>query len=168
MNSLRLRLLPMDRPLLVSMQSASRFQRDTGLPITEDHLAAMREMVVLTLEFAEKIQAEPVWSGYFAIDDTDHFVCGCGGFKGNPDAEGRVELAYFTHPDYENAGYATALAGELVKIARGHAPAVRGVLAHTLPERNASCRVLEKNGFVFVGPVEDPDDGHVWRWLLTW
>ena len=42
--------------------------------------------------------------------------------------------------------------------------AVRLVRAHTLPERNASTRVLEKNGFRLVGPVVDPEDGPVFRW----
>jgi [ribosomal protein S5]-alanine N-acetyltransferase len=41
---------------------------------------------------------------------------------------------------------------------------VRIVRAHTLPERNASTRVLEKCGFEFTGEVVDPEDGPVWRW----
>src|SRR6185503_4650545 len=42
--------------------------------------------------------------------------------------------------------------------------AVRLVRAHTLPERNASTRVLEKNGFRLLGPIVDPEDGPVFRW----
>ena len=42
--------------------------------------------------------------------------------------------------------------------------AVRVVRAHTLPQANASTRVLGKCGFTFTGPVEDPEDGLVWRW----
>ena len=38
------------------------------------------------------------------------------------------------------------------------------VRAHTLPERNASCRVLTKCGFKLIGEVNDPEDGPVWRW----
>jgi ribosomal-protein-alanine N-acetyltransferase len=43
-------------------------------------------------------------------------------------------------------------------------PRVRLVRAHTLPEPNASTRVLQKCGFVHVGEVMDPEDGRVWRW----
>jgi RimJ/RimL family protein N-acetyltransferase len=41
---------------------------------------------------------------------------------------------------------------------------VRTVIAHTLPEENASARVLRKSGFEWVGDVVDPEDGPVWRW----
>lgn len=41
---------------------------------------------------------------------------------------------------------------------------VKRIVAHTLPQANASTRVLEKNGMQFVGAVHDPDDGQVWRW----
>ena len=40
------------------------------------------------------------------------------------------------------------------------------VRAHTLPQENASTRVLTKCGFDFVGEVIDPEDGLVWRWEL--
>jgi ribosomal-protein-alanine N-acetyltransferase len=38
------------------------------------------------------------------------------------------------------------------------------VRAHTLPNPNASTRVLTKCGFHRVGEVIDPEDGLVWRW----
>src|SRR6266702_2366495 len=41
---------------------------------------------------------------------------------------------------------------------------VRLVRAHTLPEENASTRVLLKCGFRHLGTVVDPEDGPVWRW----
>jgi RimJ/RimL family protein N-acetyltransferase len=41
---------------------------------------------------------------------------------------------------------------------------VRVVRAHTLPEENASTRVLAKCGFRQVGEMVDPEDGLVWRW----
>jgi len=60
-------------------------------------------------------------------------------------------------------GYATSMARKLIELATGCA-AVKRVLAHTLPHANASTRVLEKNGMMFVGEVNDPDDGRVWQW----
>ena len=38
------------------------------------------------------------------------------------------------------------------------------IIAKTLPENNASTRILIKNGFVFVCPINDEDDGNVWLW----
>ena len=43
---------------------------------------------------------------------------------------------------------------------------VAAVVAHTLPERNASNRVLEKTGFSFDGEGED-DGETVWRFRLA-
>ncbi|MDQ3669811.1 MAG: GNAT family N-acetyltransferase, partial [Actinomycetota bacterium] len=43
------------------------------------------------------------------------------------------------------------------------APEVKAVIAHTLPERNASVRVLEKAGFAFDGVVVSDGKRSVWR-----
>jgi ribosomal-protein-alanine N-acetyltransferase len=40
------------------------------------------------------------------------------------------------------------------------------ICAQTLPERNASTRVLEKLGFQMIAVVEHPQDGKVWEWDL--
>lgn len=50
----------------------------------------------------------------------------------------------------------------LVEIAR-RGP---GVQAHTLGEENASTRVLARLGFRLHGPVDDPEEGTVWRRAL--
>ena len=92
-------------------------------------------------------------------------VVGVCGFKGNPNAACEVEIAYGTVPGFEGRGYATDMAKALVEIAFG-SPAVRRVIAHTLPETNASCRVLQKVGMRNVGEVMDPEDGKVWRWEI--
>ena len=82
-------------------------------------------------------------------------------FKSAPTGAGEVELAYMTFPAYEGRGHATAMAGALARIADagGAMP-----IAHTLPQENASNKALRRNGFVFAGEVEDPEDGLVWRW----
>src|SRR5207249_4544489 len=89
-------------------------------------------------------------------------VIGACGFKGAPD-EGVVEIAYFTFPAFERCGYATAMAAALIDVAARSGEANR-VRAHTLPEPNASSRLLRRLRFDFEGPVEDPEDGPVWRW----
>jgi RimJ/RimL family protein N-acetyltransferase len=74
-----------------------------------------------------------------------------------------VEIAYGVDPDHRGKGYATEAAEGLVTHAFGD-PRVRVVRAHTLPEPNASTRVLTKCGFRRIGEVIDPEDGLVWRW----
>lgn len=90
-------------------------------------------------------------------------VVGSAGFKGPPDADGVVEIAYGVAPSREGRGYATEAAGALVRFATAD-ERVQLVRAHTLPEENASTRVLRKCGFVHIGEVIDPEDGLVWRW----
>ena len=85
------------------------------------------------------------------------------GFKGPPAADGIVEIAYGIDPDHQGKGYATEAAEALVIFAFV-SERVRVVRAHTLPEPNASTRVLTKCGFRYVGEVIDPEDGLVWRW----
>ena len=87
------------------------------------------------------------------------------GFKGPPGADGMVEIAYGVVPEHQGKGYATEAAEALVNYAFGNGQ-VRVVLAHTLPEANASTRVLTKCGFKQVGEFNDPEDGVVWRWEL--
>lgn len=103
------------------------------------------------------------WGGYFVIDTETREVVGSCAFKGEPTEEGIVEIAYFTYPDFQGQGYATSMAYKLIDLAAG-STSVRQVIAHTLPQANASTRVLEKVAMSFVGEVVDPDDGRVWRW----
>jgi ribosomal-protein-alanine N-acetyltransferase len=85
------------------------------------------------------------------------------GFKGPPAADGMVEIAYGVDADHQGKGYATEAAEALVVFAFASGR-VRVVCAHTLPEANASTRVLTKCGFRHIGEVIDPEDGLVWRW----
>ena len=39
--------------------------------------------------------------------------------------------------------------------------------AQTLPERNASHRILEKLGFRHITTIDHPEDGTVWEWQLA-
>ncbi len=101
-----------------------------------------------------------MWGCFLAVDEATGQVVGTCAYKGGPATDGSVEVTYHTLSPFEGRGYATRMAAELVARA-GH----RRVLAHTLPERNASCRVLEKADFVRAGEVIDPEDGLVWRWV---
>jgi RimJ/RimL family protein N-acetyltransferase len=116
------------------------------------------------LALVEGSEAEDMWvHGFAIVQRSDGKPVGMCGFKGPPDREGMVEIAYGVEPAQENKGYATEAAGALVGIAM-ECGKVRIVRAHTLPLANASSRVLTKCGFRKVGEVVDPEDGLVWRW----
>ena len=85
------------------------------------------------------------------------------GFKGPPGNDGVVEIAYGVQTEYQGMGFATEAAEALTRFAFNN-PQVRKVIAHTLPQVNASGRVLTKCGFTKTGDVIDPEDGLVWRW----
>jgi RimJ/RimL family protein N-acetyltransferase len=109
--------------------------------------------------------ADPWTLGFSLVHRGSGTAIGTCGFKGPPTADGLVEIAYGVHPDHRGKGYATEAAEALVNYAFGDSR-VRVVRAHTLPEPNASTRVLTKSGFRYVGEVIDPEDGLVWRWEM--
>ncbi len=121
------------------------------------------EVFRATAELYLKVGFDEPWICYLALaDGTPVGTCG---FK-SPPGDGRIEIAYFTFPLCEGRGFASAMAAELVAIARQHRPPVV-VAAQTLPERNASHRVLEKLGFRHVDTIDHPEDGTVWEWQLS-
>jgi len=85
------------------------------------------------------------------------------GFVGPPDKDGVVEIAYGIEPDFQGRGYATEAAMALVSFASAD-PRVVTIRAHTLPQANASSRVLTKCGFNRIGESVDHEAGLVWRW----
>lgn len=111
----------------------------------------------------DSTSADPWIHGFSLVLADGDTVVGKGGFKGPPTADGVVEIAYGVIPDYQGKGYATEAAEALTAYAFNSGK-VRVVRAHTLPESNASARVLTKCGFRRIGEVIDPDDGLVWRW----
>ena len=92
-------------------------------------------------------------------------LIGSAGFKAPPSHDGVVELAYVVEEEHQGNGYATEAAAALTAFAFSF-ERVKTVLAHTLPESNASTRVLTKCGFQRIGAVQDPEDGLVWRWEI--
>lgn len=104
----------------------------------------------------------PPWCGY--VGWIGGMPVGFGGFTGEPDDLGVVELGYLTFPGHTGQGVASAVAGGLVSIARANS--LRAVIAHTLPREDASGAVLLRHGFVRDVEAHDPDEGTVWRWRL--
>ncbi len=160
----RVRLVPLKADAAeVLEQGAAAFEEQYGIRVG-DFAGLALDVARQTVANYRARPREAPWGGYWALDAETGDLIGVCGFKDGP-ADGAVEIAYFTFPPFEGRGYATAMAAELVALAQS-SPAVRQVIAHTLPERNASCRVLQKSGLCHVGEVMDPEDGKVWRWEL--
>lgn len=111
--------------------------------------------------FYEKVGFDKPWIGYFVANEEGKIIA-FGGFKGKP-RNGKIEIAYGTVANFEKQGYGTMLCKELVDLALKEDSTVQ-ITARTLPEENASTRILKRNGFEFTGIVWDDDDGNVWEW----
>ena len=117
--------------------------------------------------WVERVRRTPPgdpWAlGYTAVDRASGATVGSCAFKGPPDADGTVEVAYGTDEAHRGNGYATEMAAGLAAFALADGR-VRVVIAHTKSDNGASARVLAKCGFRLIGEVIDPEDGPVNRW----
>jgi len=148
------------------IDGADRFATDAGVPLAD----GLREMFVSdevspdwVAHLREASGPDPWTLGFAVVHRDDDRVIGSAAFKGAPDDDGVVEIAYGIAPSYEGRGYATEAAKALVAFALERVD-VTSIRAHTKPENDASGRVLAKSGFQQVGEVVDPEDGLVWRW----
>jgi [ribosomal protein S5]-alanine N-acetyltransferase len=112
----------------------------------------------------DAVAADPAaadWGARFFLAGDPPALVGWGGFKGAP-LDGVVELGYEIAEPHRERGLATAAVAEMLREAFAD-PEVEAVIAHTLPEHNASTRVLEKSGFAFDGEATEGEQA-VWRW----
>jgi ribosomal-protein-alanine N-acetyltransferase len=151
-------------------EGAASYTRCSGRPLADglaDFTAAASPEWLARLQSAT---GEDPWTwGFALVLTTEDRVIGMCGFKGPPAAGGTVEIAYGIAPGYQGRGYATeaAEAAQALVAYAIESGRVRIVRAHTLPQPNASTRVLQKCGFTCIGEVLDPEDGLVWRWELN-
>src|ERR671921_2918693 len=106
------------------------------------------------------------WRDYFFVHSRGRSLVGNGGFAGDPDDSGVVEIGYEIAPEHRNRGFATEAARAMIGYAFAHEE-VRAVVAHSLAETNASNAVLRKAGMSFVAEVDDPEVGKAWRWRIS-
>ena len=125
-----------------------------------DDLDEARALLRQALDLLTRDPRPDPWGCYLAAKGPD--IVGTCAYKAAPTPAGEVEIAYMTFPAFERRGHAKAMAAELTRIA--FEAGVPRVIAHTLPEENASTRALRGNGFRHAGEVMDPGDGLVWRW----
>jgi [ribosomal protein S5]-alanine N-acetyltransferase len=102
-----------------------------------------------------------VWGTRFFVAGDPPELVGWGGFKGPPRG-GVVEVGYEIAERRRGRGLATAATRAMLAEAFAD-ERVTVVIAHTLPERNASNRVLEKAGFGWDGVAREGGEV-VWRY----
>lgn len=167
METARLRLIPLELRHVVALQRGrSELAALLGVELPAGWPQFPEAYTTQSLQgLPEGEAATTTWGSYLFLHRHTPWLVGSGGFKGEP-VDGAVEFGYEIAPEFENQGYATEAARAMIGQAFSH-PEVEYVLAHTLPERNASTRVLEKAGLKLVGTIDDPDDGPVWRWHVS-
>ena len=162
-----LRLLPHSPShLLALVESREQFEAQSELRAAD----GLREFFVsgeVSPEWLSRLRAstatDPWVHGFVVVHRETGLAIGSAGFKGPPDDDGIVEIAYGIVPSHQGRGYATEAAAALVAYAIESGQA-RRIRAHTLPTPNASTRVLAKCELQYIGEVIDPEDGLVWRW----
>lgn len=166
----RISLLPhTPEHLRALLEGTDVYERRFNIKVAE----GVRDFLVgpeVSAEFLERLkgpaEADPWKDGFAVVHNADGAVIGFGSFTGPPTAEEVVEIAYGIAPGYQNRGHATEAARELIAYAFASGR-VRTIQAHTLPQHNASTRVLLKCGFTLLGGITHPEDGIVWRWKMT-
>ena len=120
-----------------------------------------QETIYMTIDFFKRVGYKKPWISYYAMKNGG--LVGCGAFKGAPQ-NGTVEIAYGTFESSRQKGIGTEICKLLVDLSLKTDPSVT-ITARTLPQKKFSTRILEKNGFIFSGTVNDPEDGDVWEWV---
>lgn len=141
------------------------------IPIPEDGAPAGIEtlpeaavaVIADTVNHYARAGYAPPWTGYLACEND--VVVGSCAFVAAPD-NNEVEIAYYTFREHEGRGVATRMAKRLIALARARNPNI-SLNAHTLPEENASAAILRKLAFSWLGAIEHPEDGTIWRWRLS-
>jgi ribosomal-protein-alanine N-acetyltransferase len=142
----------------------AEFEALTGWPVAEAYMD-FPGALEFSLDQWVTGAADPEYWMYLILKDD--CVIGLCGYKGGPgqNADETVEVGYSIAPEHQGRGYATEATAALVAKAVLDSR-VRGVVACTLGEVNASCRVLEKNGFRKIANIVDPEEGTIWKWRI--
>jgi [ribosomal protein S5]-alanine N-acetyltransferase len=161
--TLRLVLVPATVALIdADLESAEALDRFLDAEVPSDWPPGEYDRPAMEF-FRSQLAKQPDavgWYGWYAVhrsvDQERPVLVGSGGYFGPPDAAGTVEVGYSIVPAFRARGFATELLKALV--ARAFAvPGLLQVVAHTTPSNIGSIRVLERCGFSFIGPGNEPN-----------
>jgi [ribosomal protein S5]-alanine N-acetyltransferase len=144
------------------MESPAIFEATYHLKVMEGYLEFPEVLPIFRQWLLENPKKVHKWWAYLVVDDRKERLIGSVGYRGVPQ-NGVVEIGCGIARAYRGRGLATQATQQLIKKAFRHKH-VHTVIAHSLPEKNASATILERCGFIYIGQVTDPEDGVVWRW----
>ncbi|MGA0559107.1 GNAT family N-acetyltransferase [Larkinella sp. VNQ87] len=172
MNSLisnRLQLIPLplsDLERLANSRSAMETARGlavSSLELSDDGGFLIELDEALHSFVLPNVRANPetwFWYTYWLIVHRElNLTVGGIGVAGPPDADGQTMIGYFIDRKFEGQNLTTEAVTSFVSWIFEQ-PGVKTVAADTPKEHFASQRVLQKNGFVWAGEVEE---GFRWR-----
>jgi len=153
LETLRLRLIPGDAALLrAEIENPEEFSMKLAAKVPQNW--PPETMRPVHLHFLQQLEQNPQiigWLTWYWLlkrpPPGPAFLIGCGGFKGPPRQDGRVEIGYSVLPQYRNRGYASEAVVALIDWAFFHPQVIR-IVAETECENIPSIRVLEKLNFV--------------------
>jgi len=107
--------------------------------------------------FLEQLEQDPTlvgWLSWYWVlrrEATEEaLLIGSGGFKGQPQSDGAVEIGYSILPQYQGRGYATEAVAGLLAWVFSYSEATRAI-AETASRNRASIRMLARLGFDYTG-----------------
>ncbi|MGB0580745.1 MAG: GNAT family N-acetyltransferase [Limisphaerales bacterium] len=160
---MRLQLIPLDEENLNRLEHNAA----ANMAVGSDDSREFHHMIVTVLQetraFLETATAQAPWISYLGMDFASGGLIGNCSFKGNPNEEGEVEIAVVTFPHFENRGYGSEMARQLIEIATAEA-AARRISAVSVAGPNAASRMMEKHGFQHVDTYHDESHGDLWEW----
>jgi RimJ/RimL family protein N-acetyltransferase len=158
----RLELVAMDGELAVAqVDDRIRFFRMLGVRPTANWPPPLVDTATMsyTRDRLMHCPEEVGWQAWVWIDPVDKYsvmeLVGFGGFAGQPDDQGTVEIGYSLLPAREGFGYASEAVAALLLWAKGD-ERVRTIVAHTLKEGVASQKLLKRHGFALAQARPDP------------
>jgi [ribosomal protein S5]-alanine N-acetyltransferase len=153
------------RHLLALLTSSAEYEKLSGMCVAD----GVREFLLSAspdffVQLQTATESNPWKIGFAIVHKIDNLVIGMCGFNTPPDSDGVVEIGYGIAPSYQGKGYASEAARALVDFATRDVR-VKTLRAHTLAQKNASTRVLEKCGFQKISDTVDPENNTpIWRW----
>ena len=161
----RLKFVPLSLEIKKSFNANRvQFAKEFGLAVPDDWPLFPEAFSVLDEEEASETIPQ-TWGGYLFLNFEGTKIIGNGGYTGAPDENGQVEIGYEIAPEFQNMGYATEAATEMLSFALCNG--ARSVIAHTLAKENASNSVLQKIGMKMVKELPHDELGKVWLWRIA-
>ncbi|MFO0592407.1 MAG: GNAT family N-acetyltransferase [Polyangiaceae bacterium] len=147
--------------LRIEIFEPSRLGETLGVEVPEGWPPGLydRDAAEFFLAQAEMLgPAADGWFGWYGVlrDGERRVLVASAGYFGPPDATGIIEIGYSVVESYRGRGIATEMVNALVARAVGTAGVTR-VVAEAHETNIGSHKVLERAGFVKIGPGREPD-----------